>query len=286
MILVADSGSSKTDWILQLPSKQHLEFNTKGINPFFHNEREIIKVINHSTVIQQYLTEVKEVHFFGAGCNSPDRRETVSNGLSQFFKNAFINVENDVLGRAYATCGRSKGLICILGTGSNIAYFDGNEIHQCQQGLGFILGDEGSGTYFGKKLVTAYLYNTMPNDLKKEFKATYNIDKESVIKNVYQKASPNLYLSSFARFMSKHKSHPYINALLREGFEEFITTNSKAFEKYKAYQCHFVGSIAYYFQHILKDVCFNHNIAVGKTLTHPVKELYNFILQSQPQNII
>ncbi len=285
MILVADSGSSKTDWILQLANSQYLEFHTKGINPFLQSEKEIAKILQQTSEIEQFAGEVSEVHFFGAGCTNPDKREIVSNALSRFFKNAFINVENDVLGRAYATCGKSKGLISILGTGSNIAFFDGEEIHKCKQGLGYILGDEGSGTYFGKKLVTAFLYESMPKDLYSDFKESYNVDKENVIKNVYQKPSANLYLSYFARFMSKHKGHPYIESLIREGFEEFIVLNKKAFEDYRAFPCHFVGSIAFYFQNTLKEICNKHQIKIGKTLTHPIKELYNFILAGEFQNI-
>jgi N-acetylglucosamine kinase-like BadF-type ATPase len=285
MILVADSGSSKTDWILQLANSQSIEFYTKGINPFLQSEKEIAKILQQSLEIQKFAAEISEVHFFGAGCTNPDKREIVSNALSRFLKNAFINVENDVLGRAYATCGKSKGLICILGTGSNIAFFDGSRIHECKQGLGYILGDEGSGTYFGKKLVTAYLYECMPKDLCKDFKETYSIDKETVIKSVYQKPSANLYLSSFARFLSKHKGHPYIDNLIREGFEEFIAINKKVFLDYRAFPCHFVGSIAFYFQDILKEVCSKHLIRIEKTLTHPIKELYNFISEAELQNI-
>ncbi|WP_423147406.1 N-acetylglucosamine kinase [Rubrolithibacter danxiaensis] len=285
MILVADSGSSKTDWILQLPDAQGLEFSTKGINPFFLGEKEITKIIHNSKEISKYALDVKEVHFFGSGCTSPDRRETVSNALSGIFKNAFIDVENDILGRAYATCGKQKGLVCILGTGSHLAFYDGEKVHQSKQGLGYILGDEGSGTYFGKKLITSFLYDTMPKELKKEFDEFYKIDKETIIKNVYQKPSPNIYLSGFARFLSKNKNHPYVQDLLYNGFEEFIATNSAIFSEYKNFPCHFVGSIAFYFQAVLTEVCKKHRISVGKVLTHPIKELYNFISEQELNRI-
>ena len=179
MILVADSGSSNTDWTITKNDTEQVTFNTKGINPFFVNEKEICKLLSAYTEIQECNSKVKEVHFFGAGCSSPDKREIVSNGLSKVFSKAFINVEDDVLGAVYATCGDKKGFTCVLGTGSNMAYFDGIDAHYGNHGIGYILGDEGSGAYFGKKLITSYLYDQMPADLRQEFEASYSIDTVS-----------------------------------------------------------------------------------------------------------
>ena len=278
MILVADSGSSNADWIIVKNDTERIEFSTKGINPFFVNEKEICKLLSGYEEIQQYNSKVKEVHFFGAGCSSPDKREIVSNGLSKVFSKAFINVEDDVLGAVYATCGTGKGFTCVLGTGSNIAYFDGEEAHYGNHGIGFILGDEGSGAYFGKRLITSYLYGKMPKELKAAFEKSYTIDKEVVIENVYQKPSPNIYLASFSRFMYKQKGNPLIQQILFEGFEEFAKTNILKQQHYQAYPCHFVGSIAYFFQDILGQVCSKHKIKLGKVLADPIQELTDYIL--------
>ena len=285
MLLVADSGSSKADWILTLPDNQTISFRTSGINPFFLTEKEIIKIFQNTPEIQPYIDQVKEIYFFGAGCSSPDRREIISNALSRIFKNAFVSVDIDIIASIYATTGNSEGICCILGTGSNIAYFDGTRIHESKHGLGYILGDEGSGTFFGRQLITSFLYGTMPSELSEAFYLKYKIDKESIIKRVYQEPFPNFYLASFAPFMSEYASHPFIIELIKRGLSEFIETNIKSYPEYKKQTCHFVGSIAYHFSDILKDLCEEQGIRVGKILKHPIEELSRFILNNGVKNL-
>lgn len=285
MLLVADSGSTKADWILTRSDDHKIHFRTKGINPFFLSETDIIQIFQNAPEIQEYINEVREIYFFGAGCSSPDRREIISNALSKVFKNAFVSVDVDIIASIYATCGTSPGICCILGTGSNIAYFDGTNIHDSKHGLGYILGDEGSGTYFGRQLVTQFLYETMPVELRSAFAKEYKVDKESVIKRVYQQPSPNSFLASFAPFMSEHIAHPYIIQLLNKGFEEFVETNIKSYPDYKSQVCHFVGSIAYHFHDVLNEVCQKHEIRTGKILKHPIDELSNFIQKNGVKNL-
>lgn len=280
MILVADSGSSKTDWMGYF-NGETIKFNTPGINPYFLSEQDISKLISKDETIMQYANEVKEIYFFGAGCSSPDKHEVVSNGLSEVFKNAFISVDHDLLGSVYATCGNKEGLNCILGTGSNICYFDGKKIQEGYHGLGYVLGDEGSGTFFGKKVLLAYLYNKMPAALAADFKKTFPSEKEQIITHVYQKPFPNIYLAGFSRFMANHRDHPFIQNILKTGFQEFVDTNIKDYPKYKSIPCHFVGSIAYYYKEALIDVLEANGIEPGKILQKPIDELFNFILQRE-----
>lgn len=280
MLLVADSGSSKADWILTLSDTETIPFRTSGINPFFLSEKDIIKIFHNTPAIQPYTDLVKEIYFFGAGCSSPDRREHISNALSKVFKNAFVSVDIDIIASIYATTGNSKGICCIIGTGSNITYFDGSRIHESKHGLGYILGDEGSGTWLGRHLITSFLYGKMPKDLSESFNAKYKIDKELIIKHVYQEPSPNFYLASFAPFLSENISHPFIIDIIRKGFNEFIETNIKSYPDYKDQTCHFVGSIAYHFSDILKELCSKNEIKVGKILKHPIEELSRFILKN------
>lgn len=280
MILVADSGSSKTDWMALTPNGP-IYFNTKGLNPYFVNEQEVFKAISKSKEIEPYAQSVKEIYFYGAGCSSPDKHEVISNGLSAYFSSAFISVDHDLMGSAYATCGNQSGFTCILGTGSNISYFDGVELHDGHQGLGFVLGDEGSGTFFGKKMLLSFLYGKMPNDLATAFNEQYRINKEEIITNVYQKPFPNTYLANFSRFMAANREHPYIQSVLRQGFQEFIDINIKDYKNYENTPCHFVGSIAYYYQDILREVCAENNVQIGKILQKPIEELYKFILQKE-----
>lgn len=285
MLLVADSGSTKADWILTLPGNKTVHFRTRGINPFFLTEKDIVQIFQNAAEVKDYVDDVKEIYFFGAGCSSPDRREIISNALSKVFKNAFISVDIDIIASIYATCGTSEGICCILGTGSNISYFDGTRIHDSKHGLGYILGDEGSGTYFGRKLLTGFLYQSMPSELVKAFEEKFGTNKEAVIKRIYQQPSPNSFLASFAPFMSDHIDHQYIQNLLTTGFAEFVETNIKSYPGYKQQVCHFVGSIAFHFADILKQVCEHEGIKTGKILKHPIDELSDFILNNGVKNL-
>jgi len=277
MLVVADGGSSITDWIALLPNNEIVSFESRGLNPFFLSEKEILKVINAIPFFKEHHDAVKEVHFFGAGCNSPDKRESVSNALSLKFKNAFVNVESDLLGSAFATCGNKPGLNCILGTGSNISYFDGANLFEGLFGLGYIFDDEGSGTYFGKKLITDFLYHKMPEELASLFEAQFKTNKEQVIKNIYQKSLPNFFLASHVKFLAEHIAHPYCHDIVYNGLEAFIKTNIFSYENYKEIYCHFVGPIAFHFQDILKELCLKHEISVGKIIEKPIKDLFNYV---------
>jgi glucosamine kinase len=281
MILVADSGSSKTDWLLNLPQQEPRQFRTAGLNPYFLSEKEIIKILQaEAPDMLAFAPDITEIYFFGAGCSSPDRHEIVSNALSYLFTKSYISVDSDLLGCAYATCGHEKGLCCVLGTGSNISFFDGEDIHAGQHGLGFVLGDEGGGTWFGKAMITDFLYGNMPAEISKKFKDTYPIDKEIIIKNVYQAPNANSYLAAFSKFLSDVRPSEYAQKLLRKGMLEFIETNIKtSYPQYHNYKCHFVGSIAYVFTDELKAVCKENGVHVGKIIRKPIQDLMAFILK-------
>ena len=278
MILVADSGSSKTDWVLASDKQKPVKFSTAGLNPYFLSEKEIVKILQEDAPIMvNHFPLIEEIYFFGAGCSSPDKREVISNALTQLFPRAFISVDSDLLGSAYATCGSHKGLVCVLGTGSNISFFDGEEVSAGKHGLGYILGDEGSGTWFGKTLITQYLYGVMPADVQAQFNEAYHLTKNEVIDNVYFKRKANSYLASFASFMSVIKDTEYGKDLLRRGLLDFIDINIKSYPEYHQHVCHFVGSIAYFFRKELKALCEANGISVGKIMRHPIDDLLHFI---------
>lgn len=281
MILVADSGSTKTDWILVTPGEPDLEFKTAGINPFFISDKEMVKLISKQQNLIAQAENIKEVYFFGAGCSSPDKRETVSNVLSQVFKNAYVSVDSDLLGSAYATCGHEAGLCCIMGTGSNITYFDGENIFEGRHGLGYILGDEGSGSYFGKKLVTDYLYGRMPENESRLFAKRYTVNKETIIGNVYHKPGANFYLASFSAFLAEIKDCAYGKNIIFEGLTEFVTTNITCYSSHKQLKCNFVGSVGWHLKEELLEICAAHEVKVGKIIKHPIRELVNFLLKRE-----
>lgn len=278
VILVADSGSSKTDWRITGADDMPEAFSTQGLNPYFIHEKDMVKVIeNQGEQLLKRAAEVQEVHFFGAGCSSPDKREVVSNVLSIFFEQAFINVESDLLGSAIATCKNQPGITCVLGTGSNISYFDGEQVHAGNFGLGYVLGDEGSGVSLGKRLITDFLYGLMPHAIHQLFAHTYRVTKENVIKSVYQKPAGNTYLASFAQFLGQIRMCAYAQQILAENFQEFIESNIQSYTDYRKHPVHFVGSIAYHFAEELKAQCKNYNVQVGTILKKPIDELYGHI---------
>lgn len=281
MILVADSGSSSSDWMLHLPDSKPLLFHTKGLNPFFVKEKEIARILGEVPEIIPYISEVHEVHFFGAGCSTPDRREIVSNALSEIFTDAFISVETELTGTAYATLGVEKGIVCNIGTGSDISFFDGSKLSPSLHGNGYVLGDEGSGAWFGKQLILDFLYGRMPMDIAKLFGKQYNVTKEIVIKNIYQKDRPNAYLASFAPFMSENRLHPYVDTMLRNGFDEFVRTNIMTYPDYWEHTCNFVGQVAFNFDMQLRDVCGLHGVKVGTILAKPIEPLFNFVIRRE-----
>lgn len=280
MIIVADSGSTKTDWMGYSPEKT-ITFSTQGINPYFLNAQDIYKIFSKMKDLEKIAASVKEIYFYGAGCSSPDKHEVISNGLSLFFTNAYISVDDDLMGSAYATCGDQKGLISILGTGSNVSYFDGVTVTESNYGLGYILGDEGAGTYFGRKMITTYLYQQMPEELRALFALAYKTDRETIITNVYQRPFPNTYLAGFSKFMFANSTHPFIIKTLVDGFQYFIDTNLKNFQDYQELNCHFVGSIAYYYEDILRETCIKNGIHVGKIMQKPIEGIFSYILKRE-----
>ncbi len=281
MLLVADGGSSKTDWILQPNHKPLEKHTTNGLNPFFWSEKEIVRSLNNYKPFNKTADDVTEVHYFGAGCSSPDRRELVSNALTTRFKNAFISVESDSLGSAIACCRDKPGICSTLGTEANVSFFDGQENFPSNLGLGYILGEEGSGTYFGRVLINDYLYGNMPKEVSEAFHKEYRLDKETVIKNVYQKPMPNYFLASFAEFMSICYDHSYMKKLVHVGFDQFVKTHILTYPNYKDYECHFVGSIAFHFQEILKEVTDSYEINFGRVLEKPIDELFAWIKEKE-----
>lgn len=285
MILVADSGSSSSDWMLNVPDSKPLFFKTKGLNPFFVNEKEIEMVMKDVPEIIPYVDEIREVYFFGAGSITPDRREIVSNALTALFPKAYISVESDLVGAAYATCGSTPGLVATLGTGSDISFYDGETLRISIHGNGYVLGDEGSGAWFGKRLITTFLYGKMPKDLERKFAEKYALTKDAVIKHVYQKDKPNSYLASFAIFLDENRMHPFIDKLLTDGFDEFVRTNIMTYPNFWEYRCNFVGRIAYTFDLHLQAVCKLHGVQVGKILKSPIEEIFHYVVDREMSNM-
>lgn len=279
MLLVVDSGSTKADWLLADKGKVVGTFNTVGFNPYFHDSDFVFDTLSNSESLAPYSSSISELYFFGAGCSSTKLKAIVHAGLQRYFKNAKVIVDHDLLACAYATCGNQPGIACIIGTGSNSCYFDGKQVHQKNYGLGYILGDEGSGSYYGKKLVTHFLYGLMPPHLHADFNEQYKLDKNSIVSKVYSEQNANVWLASLSVFLSRHKDHTYVKDLIRTGMNEFMKLYVVHYENYSHLPVHFVGSLAFYFENELKEAANDLDITVGKIIKQPVEELMNYFLK-------
>lgn len=281
MILIADSGSTKTNWLLSDGKDFKLDVITCGFNPFFHDTAYVLNEISKSADLEKYAAQVKTLKFYGSGCSSNGRKKIIADAFAKFFPNADVMVDHDMLGAAIAACFDEPGLVAILGTGSNIAFWDGIKISPTNHGLGYILGDEGSGSFYGRKLISHFLYGVMPQELSKLFYEEYKMDKEKAIDNVYHKPNANVYLASFAKFLSVQPNHPYVQNLLRNGLTEFVDTSVLAYSQHKQYPVHFIGSIAFNFKSILEDLARQKGFKVGKVIVKPVEELLTYFLQKK-----
>ncbi|WP_353722907.1 N-acetylglucosamine kinase [Dyadobacter sp. 676] len=279
-ILIADSGSTKTDWVCIDPQAGHRQSRqSAGINPFYQTADEIIPVLLEQ-VVPGIEGEVGEIHFYGAGCADERSGMPVTRALKHCFPSATsVEVASDMLGAARGLCGHEPGLACILGTGANNAFFDGDRIAHSIGSLGFWLGDEGSGSYLGKTLVVHYLQNELPPDLHKSFiKAYPGLDRLTVLDHAYKKPYPNRYFASYSAFIAQHRDHEFIQELVRNAFGLFVKKYILKHTNATQYPVHFTGSIAYYYQDILRPVLESNGLQTGRILKSPIEGLIGYHL--------
>lgn len=280
MLIIVDSGSTKADWQVINADGSHELHTTMGFNPFFHDEDRIETELKKSFVKDVNVVEAKKVYFYGAGCSDKMRCDIVKRGLERIFTNAeTIEVEHDLLGSARATCGNEAGIACIIGTGSNTCLYDGKDVIDNVSNLGYLLGDEGSGSHLGKLLIRAYFYRELPDDMIEFFHEEFGNNKRVILNKIYGEA-PNVYLASFARFFSKHKSHFYIQKLANEAFAELTRRHILKYNGCNNIPIHFVGSVAYHFQDILKTTLEEHNLTLGVVIQKPIDALVDFHLKN------
>ena len=279
MLLVADSGSTKADWLLFDGKNISGPLHTMGFNPFFHSTEVVFDTMMKSPEMLDIREKITAVKFFGAGCSSAERNEIIAAGLRRFFTNAEVLVEHDLLACALATCGDEAGISCIIGTGSNSCWFDGQEVHERNYGLGFILGDEGSGSWLGKKLLTFYLYGRLPEDLAAAFHAAYGLNKNDIINKVYKEPNANVWLASFTRFLSDHYDHPFVREMIRQSMRDFCDLYVCDYPNYRSVPVHFVGSVAFVFRRELEEVAAEIGFHIGKIIKQPVDDLMAYFVK-------
>lgn len=274
MKFVVESGSTKANWAMVNTEGNIVNtFDTMGFNPFFHSSEFIGKQIRKNEALSSTAAIVDEVYFYGAGCSSDHYKQIVAHGLMQVFTQASIHVDHDLVAAAFSTYTGEPCISCIIGTGSNSCFFDGHTLHEEVPALAYILGDEGSGSYFGKKLLTDYLYKKLPQSIADDFEDSYLLSKAIVFENVYQKPHANVYLAAFTPFVGKHKSHPYFAQMIREGMNLFLQNHVCCFENYKEVPTHFVGSVAYHFGEELQQAASALEVKMGNIICQPIEQL-------------
>lgn len=274
MRLIADSGSTKVDWRAIHSDGSVQEIATAGINPFFQTEEQIVYELQQN-LLPDISASVNEIHFYGAGVSSPEKVLVLQNCFRKVFPKARSNAYTDLLAAARALCGKKPGIAAILGTGANSCFYDGNEIVNNVPACGFILGDEGSGAVLGKKFISDYLKRQLPADLNSLFDQKYNLNYNSIIERVYRQPFPNRYLATFSVFLHQNKTNPYVSKLLKNSFEEFFTRNVMQYD-YKKYPVNLVGSVAFHYEDIIKDVAKGLGVKIGIILQSPIDGLAEY----------
>ncbi len=276
MILIADSGSTKTDWCMVEHGQLVRQLFTKGTNPFFQSEEEISHEIASALLPQLDTTALKSVYFYGAGCGFPDKIATVHRAISKHLAvQDDIEVSTDMLAAARGLCGHEAGIACIMGTGSNSCFYDGEKITSNVSPLGFILGDEGSGSVLGKLLVGDLLKNQMTDELKEKFLERFKLTPPEIIDHVYRQPFPNRFLASLSPFLAENIGEPSVHALVLNSFKAFLKRNVMQYD-YRRYPAHFIGSVAYYYQEILLEAADEMGVKVGTVLQSPMKGLIQY----------
>ena len=278
MILIVDSGSTKTDWIsVDNDGKILFSTQTLGLNPQVLSSAILKERIINNFDLYQNRDEVTHLYFYGAGCGVESPQLRIRKVFNEIFNKADISIKEDTYAAVYAASKPGeKSIVCILGTGSNCTYFDGKNIEQRVDSLGYVLMDEASGNFFGKQLIRSYYFNEMPSDLAKEFEKEYDLSPDTIKENIYRRENPNTYLASFSRFLIKHKDNSPFQEIIKNGLKRFINHQILQFENAHKIPIHFIGSIAFFLEKEIKDALKKDNLRMGRIVQRPIDELVTY----------
>jgi N-acetylglucosamine kinase-like BadF-type ATPase len=275
MILIADSGSTKCSWAICVDGQIIDRCSTIGFNPYFITSRQVFTHLQKSD-LDDIRDQISQVFFYGAGCSSSKMNNIIETPFSDFFKNAEINIHHDLDAACYSMYDGEPAITGILGTGSNSCLFDGTTIFESAPSLGFMLGDEASGNYFGKKLINLYFNNMLSNDLKKKYEANYETDIANINSNVYNSSRANVYLAKFFPFVSENKTHQQMQDLIKTSLYEFFKLHICCFPKHKEVKINFIGSVAFFLQEEINEVALSHNCEIGYIVKNPIDKLIEY----------
>jgi N-acetylglucosamine kinase-like BadF-type ATPase len=273
--LIADSGATKCEWCLINNGKKKTIITT-GISPYFLSLDNIVSVLNVELVKKLKGIEVEEVFFYGTGLGNPDNVTIITKALKKVFVKATVKAYTDLLAAARALCGDQKGIVCILGTGCNSCYYNGKKIMKNVPSLGYVLGDEGSGAYLGKKVIQYYLYNTFDEDLKARFVAQFETNYLEILENIYKKPFPNRYMATFTKFLSQNRNHYMVENILEDGLNDFFVNHLNKYNETWTKPINFTGSVAYNFKDVLQELCNSYRIELGHVLKAPMDGLIKY----------
>ncbi|MEO6868351.1 MAG: N-acetylglucosamine kinase [Ginsengibacter sp.] len=273
--LIADSGSTKTDWCLLKNNKPHF-FSSQGLSPYFVNEEQMTFIIGNEVLPLIGKNNVNEIYFYGTGCKDKQNASWVKKVLQKLFINAIIVIDHDLSGAAKALCGHDKGIACILGTGSNSCYYNGTRIVSNSPGLGYVLGDEGSGAYLGKKVIQHYLYDIFDTDMRARFDARFVTTSSEILNHVYKQSLPNRYLASFAIFLAENRGHYMIENIIEDGLNDFFFTHIIRYKESLKLPVHFTGSVAFGFRDVVSDLCNGYGLQEGNIFKSPMEGLVRY----------
>lgn len=276
MILIADSGSTKCNWALcdnigNIINKYH----TIGFNPYFINQKDILTHLKKSDLAKDKDT-ITKIIFYGAGCASKEKNKIILGAFKLFFKNTDIIIKHDIEAACYALYTGKPNITCILGTGSNSCFFDGEKISEHAPSLGFLVGDEASGNYFGKKAINLYFNNLLPANLKTDFEKNFETDLTKIQKEIYNNSRANVYLSKFFPFISKNKKHPLIQDLISKSLNDFFRIHVCCFKNYHEIDINFTGSVAYYLSDEINIIANRNNCKINTIIKDPLENLVSY----------
>jgi N-acetylglucosamine kinase-like BadF-type ATPase len=276
-ILIADSGSTKCDWLcIDEAGNVLTEFHTMGFNPYFHNADLVEEKMLAAPKAAELAGEIDLVYFYGAGSSSESLCSIIREGLERVFNQAKVHVGHDLEGAAFSTYAGEPAITCIIGTGSNSCFFDGENVSEEVPALAYILGDEASGSWFGKRLIATHLYKKLDPVIEEDFVNTFGFTKDDLVNRVYKEPNANVFLASFMTFLGRHQDKTQVISWLEEGFQAFVDVHIKCFANYRDVQVNFVGSVAYHFQDVLRHVCDREDIRVGSITKRPIDGLAQY----------
>ncbi len=271
-ILIADSGSTKCEWCFISKGRKKI-INTQGASPYFLNELQLVDMMRKELLPPLKKSIPTCIYFYGTGCAAAVNRAIVRRAITIIFPNSRIEVEHDLTGAARALCGRNKGIVAILGTGSNSGYYNGRKIVRNSPGLGYVLGDEGSGAYLGKKVLQHYLYQTFDSEMHNKFDKKYQITPSDILESIYKKPLPNRYIAAFTMFLSENRGHYMVDNIIEDGLRDFFSIHLTFYPESGKIPIFFTGSVAFGFQDIVKELCRDFGWEAGRFLAKPMDGL-------------